>query len=47
MLQQVLGEEIRLEGAIREGRRSCQFTVERPQPLQENQEPVGPAQGGE
>jgi predicted ArsR family transcriptional regulator len=47
MLQQVLGEEIRLEGAIREGRRSCQFTVERPQPLRENQEPVGPAQGGE
>jgi DeoR family suf operon transcriptional repressor len=29
MLQQVLGETIRLEGAIREGRRSCQFVIDR------------------
>ena len=30
VLQHVLGEEIRLEGAIREGKRSCNFVVERP-----------------
>lgn len=30
MLEQVLGEEIRLEGAIREGKRSCHFVVDRP-----------------
>ncbi|GAB4110160.1 MAG: winged helix-turn-helix transcriptional regulator [Roseiflexaceae bacterium] len=30
MLQQVLGETIRLEGAIREGHRSCHFVVDRP-----------------
>jgi DeoR family suf operon transcriptional repressor len=32
MLQQVLGETIRLEGAIREGQRSCHFVVERDEP---------------
>jgi predicted ArsR family transcriptional regulator len=29
MLEQVLGETIRLEGTIREGRRACQFHVSR------------------
>jgi predicted ArsR family transcriptional regulator len=31
MLEQVLGETIQIEGTIREGRRSCQFSVGKPQ----------------
>lgn len=30
MLEQVLGEQVQIEGTIREGRRSCQFHVTRP-----------------
>jgi DeoR family transcriptional regulator, suf operon transcriptional repressor len=32
MFEEVLGQEIRLEGAIREGQRSCHFIIERPTP---------------
>ncbi len=33
MVEQILGEQVVLEGTIREGRRSCHFTI-RPDPGQ-------------